>query len=103
MSELMNTLLRWGILAGISDREAFVQKTAALLEQYRADPDQAQKLAKLLTAYLEDKKENLNAKRMIKKFLAEGKVATKDDIQDLKTTLEELANEFHQLNKRTDV
>ena len=103
MSELINTLLRWGIIASISDREVFVEKVTAVLEQYRADPNQAEKLAQLLTTYLEDVKENMNTKRIIKKFLAEGKVATKDDIKDLQTTLQELIQEFNALNKRSNV
>ena len=103
MSELINTLIRWGILASISDREAFIEKVSGILEEYRADPAQAEKLAKLLTAYLEDVKENINAKRMIKKFLVDGHVATKEDVQDLNHTLKELVNEFQELNKRTNV
>jgi predicted unusual protein kinase regulating ubiquinone biosynthesis (AarF/ABC1/UbiB family) len=103
MSELINTLVRWGILASVADREAFIEKVSAVLEEYRADPVQADKLAKLLAAYLEDAKENLNTKRIIKKFIVEGKVATKNDVDELKKTVKELLNEFQELNKQADV
>lgn len=90
---LFDTLLRLGIISSLSDREAFIKKTAELIQRYYDDPDAAERLAKIVATYLDDMKSNLNMKRIVGSSLDKSDFATKDDIEKINKMLKDLMAE----------
>ena len=100
MQALFNSLLRLGIISALSDKELFIDKVSNEIEQYHKNPETAEQLAKLLAAYLEDMKDNLNMNRAVKKSFDSTHVATKEDVEEINKTLQELISEFRKSEKK---
>ena len=100
---LLNTLLRLGIISSISDREAFIDKTSQLIERYYDNPEAAERLAKGIAMYLEDMKDNINMSRAVRHSINKSEVATKEDIEELHKMLKDLISEVRkQKDKNPD-
>ncbi len=99
MAQLFTTLLRWGMLATLSDREAFIHRVSTILEQYQGDPIKAEKYARLLAAILQDAKDNMSINRVIKKFNDKNKLASKQDVEELQNSLDELTLELRAMKR----
>jgi len=99
---LFNTLLRLGIISGLSDREAFVSKTSQLIERYYDDPEAAERIANGLLTYLEDMKQRLNMSSAVKSSLHRADVATREDIEELHKKLEDLITEVRKQKKEKE-
>ncbi|MEW6469592.1 MAG: hypothetical protein AB1458_11740 [Bacteroidota bacterium] len=100
MNVLFNTLLRWGIIASLSDRESFISRVAGTIEQYNYDPARAEKLARILAACLEDMKDTMNIRRTVSQFAAQSDLASKEDLAELNKVISELVTELKQLRKK---
>lgn len=102
MKNLFNTVLRVGLAASLSDREAFVQKVADTIEKYNNDPEKAERLSKILAAYLEDVKDNLTMRNVMKNSMKDQGVADKEDMEALKQAINELTREVKDLKKKSN-
>ena len=93
---LITTLLRLGIISSLADRQAFIEKTSRLIEQYYNDHEAAERLARVVATYLEDVKDNINMGVAVKNSLRRSDVATKEDIEELTKALQDLITEIRE-------
>ena len=97
---LLNTLIRLGIISSLADRQAFIDKTSHFIEQYYNDKQSADRLARVLAAYLEDVKNNINVSSAVRSSLRSKDIATKDDIEELNKALQDLIAEIREQNEQ---
>jgi hypothetical protein len=100
MRDIFSTLLRLGITASISDREAFVNKVSEFLEGFKQEPEKADKWAKALLDYLEDTKTNINLKHSIQSAVAGSDLPDKQKIDELTQAIKELTRELQQMKEK---
>lgn len=100
MSGLMNQIVRLGLSLGLMDRELFVAKVSEVLETYKDDPEQMEKVAKGLYQYLEDMKGRMDTKALLTDVVDSTKMPTRDDLSELTKAINKLADEMHEQNKK---
>jgi cell division protein ZapA (FtsZ GTPase activity inhibitor) len=100
MSGLMNQIVRLGLSLSLMDRELFVTKVSEMLEVYKDDPEQMEKIAKGLYQYLDDMKGRMDTKALLTDVVDSAKMPTKDDLSELTKAINKLADEMHQQNKK---
>lgn len=94
MGDMIKNLLAMGITFGLSDREAFVEKVSGVIQKYRDNPEEADKLAVGLVNYLEEMKDNFRLQSSIKESVNNSNLAQKEDIDDLIKAIKELTTEI---------
>jgi hypothetical protein len=94
MKDLINDLLNIGITVGLSDREGFVKNVSDLLQKYHDDPKRTEKLARAITDYLEQVKDNINNRNSIKSAISGAEFGDKQSINELTRAIQELTNEM---------
>ena len=102
MRNLIDNLLRFGIVASLSDRDVFVETVSVQLEKYDIDPLKAEKLANIAAAYLDNVKDNINMRQSMRKVIDENDVVNKKDIEELNALLVQVTEELKQLKAKKD-
>ena len=100
MSDLINNLLNIGITAGLSDREAFVKSISELIQKYQEDPQKAGKVAKAVTTYLEQVRDNINTRESIKKAVSESDFRDNEGVAQLTRAIQELTAELRAMKEK---
>jgi|GEM_PF-1086990 len=96
-----STLLRLALVASLSDREAFVNKVSDLFGgEDENNKEGAERAARLLAAYLEDLKDNLNMRSAFSGAISKSNLADKDDLDELYRMLRELTKDVKDLKDR---
>lgn len=101
MSGLMNNVLRMALSLSLMDRDLFVRKVSELLEQYRNDPEQMQKIASGIYQYLDEVKSRMDTKSMISDAINSTKMPTHEEISELTTAINKLADEIREQNQKS--
>lgn len=96
MSALLKDLIKLGITAGLSNREAFVKKVSGIIEEYQHNPAAADKLANGVADYLQQWGEDLRMQSAIRGSISDANLPDKDSIQELTKAIKKLTD---QLNK----
>ena len=96
MSTLINQIFRLALSVSLLDRDTFVEKVSGLLEVYKDDPEQMEKVAAGLYTYLEDLKGRMDTKAMWKDVIDHAKLPDSKDIKELSKAIEKLANEIRE-------
>jgi hypothetical protein len=96
MSSLINQVFRLALSVSLLDRDTFVDKVSGLLEVYKNDPEQMDKVAAGLYTYLEEMKGRMDTKAMLKDVVDHAKLPESNDIKELSKAIEKLAQELHQ-------
>lgn len=102
MRNLIDNLLRFGIVASLSDRDAFIETVSVQLEKYDVDPLKAEKLAGIAAAYLDSVKDNINIRQSMRKVVDENDLVNKKDIEELNFLLVQVTEELKQLKAKKD-
>lgn len=79
-----------GITFGLSDRDAFVDKVSGVIQNYKENPEEADKIAVGVVNYLEELKDNIRLQTSIKQSVNSSNVAQKEDIENLIKAIKEL-------------
>lgn len=90
MGEILKNLLAMGITFGLSDRDAFVDKVSGIIQNYKENPEEADKIAVGIVNYLEELKDNIRLQTSIKQSVNNSNVAQKEDIENLIKAIKEL-------------
>lgn len=90
MGEILKNLLAMGITFGLSDRDAFVDKVSGIIQNYKENPEEADKIAVGIVNYLEELKDNIRLQTSIKQSVNSSNVAQKEDIENLIKAIKEL-------------
>lgn len=101
MSGLMNSVIRMALSLSLMDRDLFVRKVSDILEQYRHDPEQMEKIAAGIYQYLEEVKSRMDTKSLIADAIGQAKVPSKEEIHELTEAINKLAAELHEQNKKS--
>lgn len=99
MSGLINHVVRLGLSLSLMDRDLFVKKVSEILEIYKDDPEQMEKVARGLYQYLEDVKGRMDTKAMWSDVVDNAKIPSKEEINDLSKAINKLADEIHEQNR----
>lgn len=99
MSGLINHVVRLGLSLSLMDRDLFVKKVSEILEIYKDDPEQMEKVARGLYQYLEDVKGRMDTKAMWSEVVDSAKLPSKEEINDLSKAINKLATEIHEQNR----
>src|SRR5438874_1120163 len=97
MKNLLDNLVRFGIMASLSDRDEFIDKVSVHLEKYDLDPVKAQKLATAAALYLESVKDNMNMRHQMRHVLEEHEGPDKKDVEELNALLIQVTKELKEL------
>ena|SRR5687767_8447232 len=100
MSTFMNQILRLGLSLSLMDRDLFVKKVAEILELYKNDPEQMEKIARALYQYMDDLKSRMDTKAMLNDVVNHANLPTKDEITELSKAIKKLTKEIH--SQKTD-
>ncbi|UPT65891.1 MAG: RusA family crossover junction endodeoxyribonuclease [Sphingobacteriales bacterium JAD_PAG50586_3] len=87
---MLKNLLAMGITFGLSDREAFVDKVSGVIQNYKDNPEEADKMAVGIVNYLEELKDNIRLQTSIKQSVNTSNVAQKQDIDNLIKAIKDL-------------
>lgn len=98
MPNILRSLLTMGLTLSLSDKEAFVKKVADLLEQYRENPEEAEKWAKAIAEYMEQVKDDLRMQANIQSGVKHSSLPDKEQIERLTAAVESLTR---QMQKQT--
>lgn len=90
MGDMLKNLLAMGITFGLSDRDAFVDKVSGVIQNYKENPEEADKIAVGVVNYLEELKDNIRLQTSIKQSVNSSNVAQKEDIENLIKAIKEL-------------
>lgn len=99
MSGLINHITRLALSLSLMDRELFIQKVSEVLEQYKNDPEQMEKIAAGLYQYMDEMRDRMNTKAMINDAIDYAKVPSAEQIDGLTEAIKNLTHEIHQQNK----
>lgn len=94
MANFLRNLITMGLTVGLSDKEAFVKKMAEAIEQYRDNPEEAEKWAKTAADYLEQLKDDLRMQTNIQNGIGSGSLPDKAQIERLTAAIESLTQEM---------
>ena len=94
MQNALSNILRLAIIVSLSDRERFINKLTAIIEDFEHDPEKAERWAKLLADYMKDLKNNMNRERVFKNAISGDGLPDKKQIEDLTRAIENLTNEL---------
>lgn len=97
---LITKLLQLGIVASLTDKEAFVNKVSGVIERYQQDPEQAEKLARGLVEYLQQVNANINTETSIKNALSGVDLPGSDKIDELTKAIKDLTHELRQQKEK---
>jgi len=96
MSALINQIFRLALSASLLDRDTFVEKVSGMLELYKNDPQQMEKVASGLYQYLEDLKYRVDTKAMLKDVVDYAKIPDSKDIRELSKSIEKLSQQIRE-------
>ncbi len=96
MSTLINNVIRLGLSLSLMDRDLFITKVSEILELYRNDPEQMEKVARGLYQYLEEVKSRMDTKSMLTDVVDHAQLPTGDDMKKLTKAIKKLADEIHE-------
>lgn len=96
MSAFINQILRLALSVSLLDRDTFVEKVSGMLEVYKDDPEQMEKVARGLYDYLEDLKSRMDTKAMLTDVVGSAKLPDSTDIKNLSRAIEKLAKEIRE-------
>jgi hypothetical protein len=96
MSSLINQIFRLALSVSLLDRDTFVEKVSGMLELYKNDPEQMEKVATGLYDYLEDLKSRMDTKAMLKDVVDHARLPDSKDIKELSKAIEQLAKEIRE-------
>ena len=99
MSGLMNHIIRLALSMSLMDRELFINKTAEIMQLYKDDPAQMEKIARGLYQYLEEVKNRMDTKSMLNDVVDYAKIPSKDEINELTNAIHSLAKEIKNQHK----
>jgi Holliday junction resolvase RusA-like endonuclease len=94
MGDMLKNLLAMGITFGLSDRDAFVDKVSGVIQNYKENPEEADKIAVGVVNYLEELKENIRLQTSIKQSVNNSNLAQKEDIDNLIKAIKDLTNKI---------
>src|SRR5262245_15960251 len=100
MGSLLSKLLQLGIVASLSDTEAFVNKVSGVIERYQQDPEKAEQLARGLAEYLQDVRANINLQSSIKSAISDLDFPDNEKIDELTKAIRELTDELRQQKEK---
>lgn len=103
MKNLLRTLMRFGIVVSLSDRDGFISKVSQLFEKYSTEPGKAERIAKILATYLEDVKDRINLHDSVYDSIKDEDLATKKDIEELTLLIQELTQQIQKEKSPTNV
>ena len=98
MSALINQVFRLALSVSLLDRDTFVEKVSGMLEMYKNDPEQMEKVATGLYSYLQDLKGRMDTQAMLKDVVDHAKLPDSKDIRQLSEAIEKLAIEIREQN-----
>ena len=96
MSALINQIFRLALSVSLLDRDTFVEKVSGLLEVYKNDPEQMEKVATGLYDYLQDLKGRMDTKAMLKDVVDHARLPEGKDINELSKAIEKLVKEIRE-------
>lgn len=96
MSSILNHVIRLALSLSLMDRDLFIKKVADMLEQYKNDPEQMEKIAAGIYKYLEEVKSRMDAKSVIHDAIDASNIPSKDQITELSEAINKLAEEIRQ-------
>jgi len=96
MTALINQIFRLALSVSLLDRDTFVEKVSGMLELYKDDPEQMEKVATGLYDYLADLKSRMDTKAMWKDVVDHAKLPDSKDIKELSKAIEKLAVEIRE-------
>ena len=99
MSGLINNISRLVLSLSLMDRDLFVKKVSEILEVYKNDPEQMEKIASGLYQYMEEVKSRMDTKSMLTDVVDSAKLPSKHELDELSKAINNLANEMHKQNK----
>jgi len=94
MGDMLKNLLAMGITFGLSDRDAFVDKVSGVIQNYKENPEEADKIAVGVVNYLEELKENIRLQTSIKQSVNNSNLAQKEDIDNLIKAIKDLTTKI---------
>ena len=94
MPNILRSLLTMGLTVGLSDKEAFIQKVAGVIEQYRQNPEEAEKWAAAAAEFLEQWKDDLRMQTNIHHGVKSSGLPDKEQMERLTAAIEKLTREM---------
>lgn len=94
MGDMLKNLLAMGITFGLSDRDAFVDKVSGVIQNYKENPEEADKIAVGVVNYLEELKDNIRLQTSIKQSVNNSNLAQKEDIDNLIKAIKDLTTKI---------
>jgi Holliday junction resolvase RusA-like endonuclease len=94
MGDMLKNLLAMGITFGLSDRDAFVDKVSGVIQNYKDNPEEADKIAVGVVNYLEELKDNIRLQSSIKQSVNNSNLAQKEDIDNLIKAIKDLTTKI---------
>lgn len=99
MRDFVKSLIAAGITMGLSDRETFVAQVSDLITRYQNDPEEGEKWAERIAAYLEQTRNNINLEGAIRGAMGSSDAPARSDITTLTEAIQELTKQMKQSPK----
>jgi DNA-binding transcriptional MerR regulator len=101
MSGILNHVIRLALSLSLMDRDLFIKNVSEILERYKNDPEQMEKIAAGIYTYLEEVKNRMDTKAVIHDAIDASKIPSKEQITELSDAINKLAEEIRQQKQQS--